>query len=272
MRTAQKYPRDRHAPEFTVTYDIETIVDHEPADGSFPPIHRHQPVAAAFLRQTWTQGSRYEFSLDVPIRMPGKEAEFFSSVNRCLQGAVGIGWNTRNFDNPVLRNQAWRAHQLELPALSHQCQAGRYENGHLDLADQLSGYGGSRTMSLAAICEVLEIPVKLQGHGSHVGDLWAAGDLAAIERYVAEDVVATYLVALHWFAWRDSDPSLMILPLADLAVWLEQSDGLDHLRPFATCRPARWARQQAPALRAKMAARHAELRRKREQDDASFTS
>ena len=272
MRIAQQQRRDKHATTDLVSYDIETIVDDEPADGSFPPIPQHRPVAAAFLRATWRPGDTYEFELHVPICLPGEEPAFYREVNRCLAGAVGIGWNTRGFDNAVLRLQSWRCREFNLKALTRQCQAGRYDADHLDLADQTSGYGASRTLSLASVCEVLEIPVKVLGHGSHVGELWRAGDVEAVKRYVAEDVVASYVVGLHWFAWRDSDPSLMILPAADLAVWLERSDGLEHLRQFATCPPVLWARQQAPAVRAALAANNAERRLTLERDEAAFSA
>ena len=271
MRIPSNHRRDRHAADATVTYDIETIVDEEPTDGSFPPVHKHRPVAAAFLRQVWKPGHVYEFTLDVPVCLPGEEDAFYDEVNHCLRSAVGIGWNSKGFDNPFLRNQAWRYQKFEARSLARQCQAERYGSDHLDLADQMSGYGGTRTQSLSAVCEVLEIPVKMLGHGSHVGDLWRAGDIETVKKYVTEDVLATYLVSLHWFAWRDGDPALLALPLADLAVWLEEAEGLEHLAAFATCRPARWARRQAPAMRAKIAADEAERRHQREQDEADFS-
>ncbi|WP_336966291.1 hypothetical protein [Sphingobium aquiterrae] len=95
------------------------------------------------------------------------------------------------------------AHGLfDLRGLAQQTQADRYGATHCDLADQFSSYGASRTLSLAAVREALQVPVKTAVHGDEVGDLWRAGDVGAIKRYVAEDTVATYLVWLHWIAWH----------------------------------------------------------------------
>ena len=96
--------------------------------------------------------------------------------------------------------------------------------------------------------------------------------MAAVKAYVQEDVIATYILHLHAAAWREGHERQLVLPLADLAIWLEGEPGLRHLLSFATCRPARWARSRAPALRAAAALAEAELRLKREQDEAAFSA
>ena len=62
----------------------------------------------------------------------------------------------------------------------------------------------------------------------------------------------------------------LALPLADLSLWIESEPKLHHLLPFATCRPALWARSRAPALRAEAALADAELRLRRERDEAAI--
>lgn len=80
--------------------------------------------------------------------------------------------------------------------------------------------------------------------------------MAAVKAYVQEDVIATYILHLHAAAWREGHERQLVLPLADLAIWLEGEPGLRHLLSFATCRPARWARsahlhceQRPPSLK-----------------------
>lgn len=273
MRSFQPHrPSDDHRHEHTVTFDIETIVDDEPADGSFPPWPRHRPVATAFLTAHWRPG-RYEFDLKTLICSPGGEAAFYAGVNALLpKGLTGITYNGRGFDLPVLRLQAMAAGRFDLEGLSNQAHASRYGREHLDLADQLCGYGGTRRVTLAEICAALDIPVKSSVHGADVGALWRAGEIEAIRRYVEEDVAATYLLALHWFAFRASDERRIAVPLADLAGWIERSPNLAHLMPFTTCRPAMWARSRALLHRVNQAGMAAERRLERECDDRAFAN
>lgn len=271
MRIWQQRPRDDHPTDRVVAYDIETIVDTEPTDGSFPPIPQHRPVAAAFLGVTRTIDRCHDFRLDILVCRPGNEDSFYRKVDACLPpGIAGVGWNKRGFDNPVLRLQAMRYRVFDLEGLARQTQCGRYETTHCDLADQFAGYGSSRTLSLAAVCEALEIPVKTSVHGSDVGALWRAGDVQAIKCYVAEDVIATWIVWLHWAAWKNADPAELALPLSDFAAWLEATPGLEPYRAFADCPPARWARAHAPSIRAGKALRFAEMRLKHERDAQAF--
>lgn len=185
---------------------------------------------------------------------------------------VGVGWNSRGFDNPVLRLTALRNRIFCLEGLARQTQCGRYDGVHADLADLVSGYGASRTLALAAVCEALEIPCKTSVGGGDVGALWRAGDVAAIEAYVSEDVCASYLVWLHWAAWKAADPAELALPLADFAAWLRMTPGLEHLAVFADCAPALWACEQAPSIRAARALAQAERRVARERDEAAFAA
>ncbi|MGW8191624.1 hypothetical protein [Sphingomonas hankookensis] len=269
----QQRPRDDHPTERVVAFDIETIVQDEPTDGSFPPIPRHQPVAAAFLAATRGTDGAHSFRLNVLVCHHNEEEAFYRKVDACLPaGVVGIGWNSKGFDLPVLRLQAMSHHLFGLPGLARQAQAGRYDTTHCDLADQMSGYGSSRTLSLAAVCETLKIPVKTSIHGSDVGALWRAGDVEAVLGYVAEDTIATWIVWLHWAAWKNADPAELALPLADFAVWLQTAPDLKPFRGFAECPPARWALAHAPGFRAARAFADAELRLAQERDEQAFAA
>ena len=263
-------PSDDHATANTVTFDIETIVDDEPEDGSFPPWPRHRPVAAAFLRADWSSAG-YRFDLQTLICLPGEEVAFYDEVDRLLPaGATSVTYNGRGFDLPVLRLQAMTAGRFDVPGLSAHAQAGRYAATHCDLADQFSGYGSTKRVPLVELCQALGIPVKTSTHGSEVSDLWRGGDIGAIARYVGEDVIATYILWLHWSAFRAGDECKIAEPLADLARWLERKPDLAHLSAFATCAPALWARPRALLHRARSALTDAERRVRQAADERAF--
>lgn len=263
-------PSDDHATGHVVTFDIETIVDDEPADGSFPPWPRHRPVAAAFLRADWDEG-RYRFSLKTLTCRPGKEAKFFDAVDRELPaGVTSVSFNGRGFDLPVLQLQAMTAHRFDLAGLFAHTHAHRYGARHCDLADQFSGYGGTRKTSLVELCSALGIPAKTSVHGTDVGLLWRAGEVEAIQHYVEEDVLATYLLWLHWSAARAGDDKLIVVPLADLVAWIESRADLAHLLPFAACRPALWARPRALAHMVGRTLADAERRARQAADERAF--
>jgi predicted PolB exonuclease-like 3'-5' exonuclease len=273
MRRGQQPQHDAFANTDVVIYDIETIVEEEMEDGSFPPWPRHRAVAAAFLTARWsTEG--YSFSFDTLMCKTGEEAAFLEKVEALLtSGITGVTYNGRGFDNRVLAIQAMRhCPGFGLRGLARQAFAGRFDGAHCDLADQIGGLGGARPVALAEICHALDIPIKTSTSGAEVGALWRAGEYQRIRDYVREDVCATYLVWLHFLAFTRSDEALLTLPLAQLAAWIETEPGLAHLRPFADCRSARAARARAPALKAKAAFQDAERRVTRERDEAAFAA
>lgn len=267
MRPWQR-PPVQYPHEYTVTFDLETIVDTEMPDGSFPPWPRHKPIAGAFLAARRSDEG-HDFVLTSLICREGREERFLRKVDALFpEGAMAVSLNGRGFDAQVLRIQAQAQGLYDLRNIARIADAGRYDTSHLDLLDI---YGG-RGSSLAELCGALSIPVKTSVTGSDVGDLWRCGDVKSIAHYVQEDVLASYIVYLHAIAWRQGDERLMALPLADLSVWIESEPGLKHLLPFATCRPARWARARAPALRAEAALVDAEHRLNRKRDEAAFAT
>jgi len=267
MRQWQRPPL-QYPNEYVVVFDLETVVEEEMADGSFPPWPRHKPVAGAFLTASRSAG-RHDFTLKTLICRDGGAEQFLRKTDAVFPpGSMAVTLNGRGFDAQVLRLQAQRHGLYDLRNIARIADAGRNDVAHLDLLD---AYGG-RGSSLAELCGALSIPVKTSTSGAQVGELWRAGDVKAIAHYVQEDVLASYLVYLHSIAWRQGDERLIVLPLADLSLWIESEPKLQHLLPFATCRPAMWARSRAPALRADTALADAELRLKREQDEAAFAA
>lgn len=272
MRTQPHRASDDHGYQHTTTFDLETVVDEEPADGSFPPWPRHRPVAAAFLEADWSS-SGYKFDLTTLVCHPGEEEEFLEGVNALLPtGRTGISYNGRGFDCPVLQLRAMTAHRFDLEGLNNQTHAHRFGRDHCDLADQFSGYGGTRRVALAELCDTLGIPVKTSTDGSEVGALWRVGDVDAIARYVREDVIATYILWLYWTAARACDESRIAVPLAQLAVWIESQPEFEHLRIFATCKPAMWARSRVHFHRVRHALISTERRAQQERDERAFSA
>lgn len=270
MRIHPHRPSDQHATDRVISFDVETVVDHEPADGSFPPWPQHKPVAAAFLSADWTE-ERTIFELATVACTPGEEVRFYAEVDALLpKGPTGVSYNGCGFDLAVLRIGAMAAKQLSCPGLANQAGDRRYGDQHADLAELFSGYGATRRVPLAELCHRLSIPVKTSTHGSEVGELWRAGELDKIKAYVQEDVVATYILWLHWAAFRAGNEELIATPLADLASWIERMPALAHLLPFATCPPALWARQRALVHRLGRARRLAEIRRQHARDRKRF--
>ncbi len=228
-----------------VVFDIETIVDEEPADGSFPPWPRHRPVAASFLSAAAWAGEA-QFRFDTIVCEPGADAAFYTQVDRLLpSGATIVSFNGRGFDAPVLRLGAMASLSFEAGNIARLAQANRYGREHADLCELMGGYGAARGHSLALLCERLGIPVKTAASGGDVGALWRAGERDRVLSYVEEDVAATYLLWLHWIAARHCDAALIAEPLAAFARWIETSPALQHLAAFASCRPAMWARPEA---------------------------
>lgn len=270
MRLHPQRPSDLHATDRVVCFDVETVVDKEPADGSFPPWPQHKPVAAAFLHADWTEhGTLFDF---VTLTCtPGQEASFYSEVDRQLpKGPTSITYNGAGFDLPVLRIGAMDSRSFALPGLAAHAQDRRYGDKHADLAELFSGYGATRRVPLAELCSRLDIPVKTSIHGNEVGELWRTGEVETVKHYVQEDVVATYILWLHWCAFRAGNEKLIAVPLADLIGWIERTPALAHLRHFCTCRPALWARSRALVHRAQDARRAAETRRQHARDRKRF--
>ena len=176
MGTWQRPPL-RYPTEYIVAYDLETIVDQEMPDGTFPPWPRHRPVAGSFLTARWTpQGTRFKF--ETLLCEEGREEQFYHKVDELLpEGCVGVSLNGRNFDNVVLRLQAQKHGLFDLPNVARQASSGRFDIAHLDLMD---AFGGGRGTSLAELCRALDIPVKTSVNGGDVAELWRRGDAAAL--------------------------------------------------------------------------------------------
>lgn len=264
-------PSDEHPGTHVVAFDIESIVDEEPADGSFPKWPLHRPVVASFLTVA-LQEARYRFRMTSIVCQPGRESDFYQAVDAQLpSGVTSIGFNSRGYDLPALQLGAIAERRFDLSGLSHHARAHRFGRSHCDLAEMYSLYGGTKRPSLSEICDRLGIPVKTSAHGSDVGALWRSGDVGAIIRYCEEDVAATYCAWLAWHAWRHSDEALIVRPLAAFARWIERLPERAHLMPFATSPSAAWATPRSLALEVATALKVAERRVQLAADERAFS-
>ena len=227
--------------------DIETIVpDAVPGAEGFPKWPRHRPLVASMLAAEELDGA-WSFRLNSFPLDEGGTAAFVAAVERELvRGGTIVTANGRGFDAAVLALTAMSVRSFDTPGHAKLAHANRFDVGHADLCELYSNYGAAPRPSLAEICAVLAIPVKLEADGAGVADLHAAGDIPTITRYCETDVAATYLAWLHWVAFRNNSAVLFDTPLAAFAVWVER-EGLNHLLPYAQCPAAQVARDRAPA-------------------------
>jgi predicted PolB exonuclease-like 3'-5' exonuclease len=112
---------------------------------------------------------------------------------------VLVTYNGRSFDLPV----------IAMRALCHGVSLGWYyrdknvryrysEEGHIDLCDWLADHGATRSGSLDAVARLIGLPGKVGVDGSQVEGLYAAGQLAEIQKYCLADVTQTALLFLRF--------------------------------------------------------------------------
>ena len=264
-------PSDEHSGDHVVVFDIESVVEDEPADGGFPKWPLHRPVVASFLSAS-LRDAKYAFELTSIVCELGNEGAFYAAVDAQIPtGVTSIGFNSRGYDLPALQLGAIAERRFDLGGLSHHTRAHRFGRDHCDLAEMYSLYGGTKRPSLAEICDRLSIPVKTSVHGSDVGALWRAGEVDRIARYCGEDVAATYCAWLAWHAWRHSDEALMSRPLAGFAHWIEGAPERAHLMSFAQSPSAAWARPRSVAFDVAAALKAAERRVQIAADERAFS-
>ena len=166
---------------------------------------------------------------------------------------VIVGWNTSEFDLPVLRYRAMALSLSVRPLMFRYPEEApkwrwaehpkprdywkRYGDDHIDLMDLLSGYGASTRTKLGEVAAVLGLPGKMDGMDrSKVEAAAAAGHHDEIRRYYEVDTVVLYSVWLRYqLAAGDLTPGSHAESLAALA---EVVDGLEdqgaHLAAFGT--------------------------------------
>jgi predicted PolB exonuclease-like 3'-5' exonuclease len=176
---------------------------------AFPPPQAHRVVAIAWCDVQLKIGNSktYELSSCHSKAAWSTEPKVDESL---LVGAFGLAqekypatavtWNGRTFDLPVL---AMRAMKLGIPwGWYYKDKFGaryRYgEDGHCDLMDFLSDFGGARQMKLGDVARLIGLPGKTDMDGSKVADVVAQGPSVAneikIARYCLQDAIQTAIL------------------------------------------------------------------------------
>ncbi len=194
--------------------DIETIPDIERwirpelphgVEPAFPPTWAHRIVTIGCLWLDHGYRLKRFGVIGDPDGGPGtpdeRERRLLEDFSRFVGRArpVLVTYNGRSFDLPV----------IALRSLCHAVSLGWYyressvryrysEQGHLDLCDWLADHGATRSGSLDAIARLIGLPGKVGVDGSQVEGLYAAGQLATIQRYCLADVAQTALLFLRF--------------------------------------------------------------------------
>jgi len=240
MKYTQK-PRnsgDAHPHDRIAVLDIETYAPDFEGEG-FPAWPMHKPICASVLVADRDELGVVSFGLKT-IMFPDRETEAFSELEHLLEGRTLVTFNGRGFDLPVLALTAMKRRKFDAANLSNLWRAYKFGPYHCDLADQFSQFGTARGASLATLCGALDISVKQNAHGDEVSKLYDSGEIETIKKYCEEDVAATYLLFLHWIAFRHADAELLVTGCAHLARFIE-AEGLDHLLAHARYARTYWA-------------------------------
>ncbi len=121
--------------------------------------------------------------------------KLFSTLSKYKDYGL-IHHNGRGFDLPLINYRSLK-HGLQQPRrMSHYDIKYRYSQHNVDLVDEFSNYGASSWPKLNHLGLLLGIPFKQAGEGNQVLEMYRKGELAKIENYCYEDVMATYLVWL----------------------------------------------------------------------------
>lgn len=222
----------------TVVLDIETIADIDacvragvdPAAG-FPSWPLHQLLCVSLLSIDRDVQQRHRFAIHTFSRAAMSERAIVAEVERRIDGArTVLTYNGRGFDIPVLLARAAATGEA-VPSL---IRAGSRANAgyHVDLLDEITGFGAAVRPKLIEVCAGFGIPAKLDIAGSSVAGLAAARDYVRIACYCETDVVATWLAAQMWRSVHM--PGSGIANWGDLAQWvLANQPRLAHLLPYA---------------------------------------
>lgn len=226
----------------TVVLDIETIPDAAAAERAsidlaqgFPAWPIHELACVSLLSVTREADWSLGFKIQTLSRADLSEGAIIAGVERAIEDAFEvISYNGRSFDVPVLMARAAVARE-RCPNLARlMAQRRRTASTHVDLLEEITGYGAASRLKLAELCAAFAIPVKFEAHGSDVASLAAAGEWANIARYCETDVVATWLALQFWRSAERDEPDAGDRAWEQLAAWVKAGQPLlAHLLPYA---------------------------------------
>ncbi len=143
-------------------------------------------------------------TIDSPAYRPHVIAQDFWRGWKSYRCPTLVTFNGRGYDLPVMELAAFRyglsvKEWFNVDARSFEQRRNRYNHAaHLDLHDFLNNFGATRLVGgLNLIANLIGKPGKTGIDGSQVQDLFAQGEVAAINDYCMGDVLDTYFVFLR---------------------------------------------------------------------------
>ena len=226
----------------TVVLDIETIPDTVAAKRAgidltqgFPAWPIHELACVSLLSVDRHPDWSVQFEVQTLSRADMSEGAIVAGVERAIEDAFEvISYNGRSFDIPVLMARAAVARERCPNVARLMAQSRRTVSTHVDLLEEITGYGAASRLKLSDLCAAFAIPVKLEAHGSDVASLASAGEWESITRYCETDVVATWLALQFWRSAERDDPGAGDRAWEQLAAWVRAGQPhLAHLLPYA---------------------------------------
>jgi predicted PolB exonuclease-like 3'-5' exonuclease len=165
------------------------------------PFHRVVTIGVAWLdpaSKRFKLGTLGGAAMDERSHLEG-----FAGLFRKAKRPRLVSWNGGGFDLPVIRYRSMM-HGVAAPELHDRSgdakwnnYQNRYHDLHVDLMDQLSGYGASRFVGLGRMCELLDMPGKDFVTGE-VYEHILRGEDKTVEEYCKLDCLDTLLAFLSW--------------------------------------------------------------------------
>jgi 3'-5' exonuclease len=190
-----KYADESLSPEDAID-KAQAEAREKSRDGSdFLPVSFQYPIAVCVVRVANDFGLQAIKCLDAPQYRPREIVKDFWRGVGFYAKAKLVTFNGRGFDLPL----------LEMAAFRYGCCARDYFqnsrnrfNGHIDLLDWLSNYGGARLSGgLNVLSKLLGKPGKMEMSGDQVYGAFRAGKLREINEYCMFDTLDTYFVFLR---------------------------------------------------------------------------
>lgn len=190
-----KYPDDNLSPEEAVARAQEEARERSRENSDFLPVTFQYPVAVCVVRVAPDFRLQAVTCLDAPhYRTREIVGAFWRGVARYTRAKL-VTFNGRGFDLPLMELGAFR---YGCPAMDYFQRSRNRFNGHLDLCDWLSNYGGCRMAGgLNLLSKLLGKPGKMEVSGDGVYAMYQAGQMQAINDYCMFDTLDTYFIFLR---------------------------------------------------------------------------
>lgn len=225
----------------TVVLDIETFPCARAVEqagvhleAGFPPWPLHEIACVSVLTIERDAMAKPVFGIKTFARDCHSERGIVASVERTVEdsGEV-ITFNGRGFDVPVLLSRAAVCGE-PAPWIAKLHSQRRFTRGtHVDLLEEVTGYGAAPRIRLLDFCSAFQIPVKVDCAGDSVADLVEQQAWSKISNYCETDVVATWLATQYWRAAERASPELIVESWTHLARWIRNNQpDLNHLAVY----------------------------------------